>query len=78
MATFGEEREQVAELVDRDGAAEGRVPVVVLRGRRPWTDVRVGDGEEAVSGGDPVVDLAGADADVEVLGPEDRGLVGRQ
>ena len=32
VAALGEEREQVlADLVDREGAAEGRVPVVVLR-----------------------------------------------
>ena len=77
MATVGEERQHgvgVTDLVDRDGAAEGRVPVVVLRGRRPRADVRVGDGEVAVARGDAVVDLAGADADVEVLGLEATSL----
>ena len=76
--TLGEEGDHgihAVQVRDGPGRAEGGVPelVPVVRLR---SDVRIGNGEEAVAGRDAVVDPAGADGHIEVLGPEDRRLRG--
>ena len=45
---------------------------------RAGIHVRIRLGQEAVAGGHAVADVVGLDADVEVFGPQDRLLIGRE
>ena len=65
----------IGQFGHRSGGAERRVPERPLP-LLPGPDVGVRHAKKPVAGRDSVVDLADADAQIEVLRPQHRGLVG--